>query len=53
MAIVVRYVDVKEAKIHELFPTFVEVSNLDDESLTEYIIDTLKSYHLNLDSIVS
>ena len=53
MAIVVRYVDVKEAKIRELFPTFVEVSNLDDECLTEYIIDTLKSYYLNLDSIVS
>ena len=53
MAIVVRYVDVKEAKIHERFLTFVEVSNLDAESLTEYIMDTLKSYHLNLDSIVS
>ena len=53
MAIVVRYVDVKQAKIHERFLTFVEVSNLDAESLTEYIMDTLKSYHLNLDSIVS
>ena len=53
MAIVVRYVDVKQAKIHERFLTFVEVSNLDAESLTEYIMDTLKSYHLNLDSILS
>ena len=53
MAIVIRYVDVKQAKIHERFLTFVEVSNLDAESLTEYIMNTLKSYHLNLDSIVS
>ena len=53
MAIVVRYVDVKEARIHERFLTFVEASCLDAGSLTEYILDTLRKYHLNSESIVS
>ena len=50
MAIVVRYV---EARIHERFLTFVEASCLDAGSLTEYMLDTLRNYNLNLDAIVS
>lgn len=50
MAIVVKYVDV-EATIHKGLLIFVEVSSLDAESLMEYIMDTLKRYHV--DSIVS
>ena len=51
MAVVVRYVDAKEARIHERFLTFEEASYLDACSLTEYILDTLRNYHLNLESI--
>ncbi len=53
MAIVVRYVDVQEATIHERFLTYVAVSSLDAKALTEYILDTLKTYGLELGSIVS
>ncbi len=53
MAIVVRYVNVQEATIHERFLTYVAVSGLDAKALTEYILDTLKSCSLDLGSIVS
>ena len=53
MAIVVRYVNVKEARMYERFLTFVKASCLDASSLTEYILDTLRKYQLNLESIVS
>lgn len=43
MAIVVRYVDIKKAIIHERFLTFVKVSSLDAASLTEYYGHTQKS----------
>ena len=51
LAIVLRYV--KEAKVHERFLTFVPVSKLDAQSLTDAILGELQSYGLNLDSIVS
>ena len=41
IAIVLRYVDVKEATVHERFLTYVEVSDLDAKSLSEYILATL------------
>ena len=53
MALVIRYVDIKEACIYERFLTFVEVSSLDAKSLTEYILGTLKKYQLDLGSLVS
>ena len=53
MAIVVRYVSIADACIHERFLTFVELSQFDAESLTEHILLTLKHYHLDLDNLVS
>ena len=53
MAIFVRYVDVQEATIHELFLTYVAVSSRDAKSLTEYILETFKSYNLDSGSIES
>ena len=53
MALVVRYVDIKEACIYERFLTFVEVSSLDAKSLTEYILNTLNKYQLDIESLVS
>jgi len=53
MATVVRYVNIKDASIHERFLTFVEARSLDAEGLTKYMLDTLKDYHLDLESIVS
>ena len=53
MATVIRYVNIKDASIHERFLTFVEAHSLDAEGLTKYILDTLKDYHLDLQSIVS
>ena len=53
MAIVLRYVDVKEATVHERFLTYVEVANLDAKSLSVYILTTLRSNHLDLHSLVS
>ena len=53
MAIVLRYVDVKEATVHERFLTYVQVSNLDAKSLSEYILTTLQNHHLDLHSLVS
>ena len=52
MPIVVRYVDIKEATIHERFLTYVEVSDLDAKSLSEYILTTLHSHHLDLHCLV-
>ena len=53
MATVIRYVNIKDASIHERFLTFVEARSLDAEGLTKYMLDTLKDYHLDLESIVS
>ena len=52
MAIVVRYVDVQEVTLQDLFLTYVAVSSLDAKLLTEYILETHKTYNLNSGSIV-
>ena len=43
---VLRCIDCKEAAIHEYFLIFVEATNLDAKSLTQYIVDTIKSTNL-------
>ena len=43
MAIVIRYVNIKDASTQEWFVTFVEAHSLDAEGLTKYILDTLKT----------
>ena len=53
MAIVLRYVDVKKATVHERFLTYVQVSDLDAKSLSDYILTTLRSHHLDLHSLIS
>ena len=53
MAIVLRYVNIKEATIHERFLTYVQVSDLDAKSLSDYILTTLKSHHLDLHALIS
>ena len=52
MAIVLRYVDIKEAAVHERFLTYVEVSDHDAKSLSEYILTTLRSHHLDLHYLI-
>ena len=53
LAIVVRYINLQHATIHERFLTYVEASSLTAESLTAYILDTLRSYQLDVECIVS
>ena len=52
MSITLRYVDAK-AVIREHFLTFVHAVCVNAESLTEYIVTTLRSHQLDLNSIVS
>ena len=53
MAIILRYVDVKKATIHERFVTYIEVTDLDTKNLSEYILTTLRSHHLDIHSLIS
>ena len=53
LAIAVRYVDPGTGTIHEHFLTMVEVSSLTAESLTRYILETLKKHSLDPKHIVS
>ena len=53
LTIVLRCVDTKESVIYECFLTFVEAASFNVESLTEYIVNTLKKQHLDLMQIVS
>ena len=53
MAIVVRYVDADSATVFERFLTYVEATSLDAESLSAYILDTLKQHNLDPENIVS
>ena len=55
LAIVVRYVDVgsEKAIIKEHFLTYVETSSLNAESLSQYILDTLKTYNLDVNMMIS
>ena len=53
LAIVVKYVDPKTVVIYERFLTFVEAQSLNAESLSTYILDTLRHYGLDPACIVS
>ena len=53
LTFVLRCIDSKEATIHEYFLAFVEATNLDAQSLTQYIVDTISKHQLDLTCIVS
>ena len=53
LAIILRYVDVKAAAIYERFLTYVSAPSLTAESLTKYILDTLRKHDLEPNNIVS
>ncbi len=53
LAIVLRYVDIKSATIHERFLTYVPAPSLTAQSLTMYILDTLRKHQLEAKNIVS
>ena len=53
ISITLRYVDDKAVIMCERFLTFVHLKCVSAESLTEYIIMTLQSHQLDLNSIVS
>lgn len=53
LAIVLRYVDVESATIFERFLTYVEATSLNAESLSKYILDTLKQNGLDPQNIIS
>lgn len=53
LAIVVRYVDVDTATVFERFVTYVEATSLNAESLSSYILKTLKQNELDPRCIVS
>ena len=42
LSIVLRYVDLESATIHERFLTYVEAKRMDAEALATYILDTLQ-----------
>ena len=46
LAVVVCYVNLETAKIHEWFLTYVEATSLTAESLAFYILETLTKYRL-------
>ena len=48
-----RYVDIESATLFERFLTYVEATSLNAESLSKYILDTLKEYGLDPQCIVS
>ena len=52
MSISLRYIDDK-AITHEHFLTYVHVESVTAESLTKYIVKTLQSFQLDLNSIMS
>ena len=53
LAVVVRYVSLETANIHERFLTYVEATSLTAESLASYILETLKKYQLDAKLMVS
>ena len=53
LAIVLRYIDIKAAAIHERFLTYVPAESLTAESLTTYILTTLRKYQLDSKFMVS
>lgn len=53
LAIVLRYVEIESATIFERFLTYVKAKSLNAESLSKYILDTLKQHGLDPKCIVS
>ena len=53
LPIVLRYVDIASATIFEHFVTYVEATSLNAESLSKFILDTLKEHGLDPHCIIS
>lgn len=53
MSICIRFIDPDDSKIVERFLTFVVAPNLTAEYLSQYIVNTLALFNLNLSSMVS
>ena len=53
LAIVVHYIDVYSAVVHEQFLSYIEPISLNAQSLSKYILDTLKLFYLDSKIIVS
>ena len=53
LSIVVRYVDVESANMHEHFLAFTEADTLNTEGLSAYILQTLDTFKLDPAAIVS
>ena len=53
LSIVLRYVDLESATIHEQFLTYVEAKRMDAEGLATYILDMLQQHGLDPSKIVS
>ena len=53
LSIVLRYVDLESATIHERFLTYVEAKRMDAQALATYILDTLQQHGLDPSKIIS
>ena len=53
LKVVLRCIDPKEVTMHEYFLMFVEATILDAKSLTQYIVNTITKYQLDLTCTVS
>ena len=53
LSIVLRYVDLESATIHERFLTYIEAKRMDAEALATYILDTIRQHGLDPSKIVS
>ena len=53
LTVALRYVDVSCGSIHEHFLTFVPTTNFSAQSLSKYLLDTLKEHQLNPKQMVS
>ena len=53
LTVVLRYVDINDGSIHEHFLTYVPMTNFTAESLSIYLVDTLREYELDPKQIIS
>ena len=53
LSVVLRYVDLESATIHERFFTYVEAKRMDAEALATYILDTIRQHGLDPSKIIS
>ena len=53
LAIILRYVDLRSAEVHERLLTYVEAQCRNAESLATYIISTLEKHELDTSTIIS